>query len=61
MDGIPRSRVAAPLGLGERLVGIDRGSDVRAGIRRYLNLRKVNRFDDIPGVSCFLDHWISFC
>ena len=40
-------------------VGVDRNSDVGAGIRRYLDLRKVDRFDDIPGVPGFLNHWVS--
>ena len=38
---------------------MDRNSDVGAGICGYLNLQKVDRFDDILGAPGFFDHWVS--
>ena len=56
--GVSWRGVNAPLGLVQRLVGIDFSSDVGARVCGYLDLWKVDGLDDISGAPCFFDHWV---
>ena len=54
--GVPQRGLNTPLGLVQRLVGVDGGSDVGARVSRYPDQWKVDGLDDVSGAPGILNH-----